>query len=133
MPVRFDEARLKEYRALSRKVGERIKEARLADGSTQDDIASSLGRSVSWLSFIERGTNMPNILDLVTISRFLGRPLDFFLSDWNVVTASRAPRDSAEWRAMYPGEPDRANAHDSIDRSWRTANEIVRARDRVSV
>ncbi len=133
MPQRFDERRLTEYRVLSRKVGERIKQARTEDGFTQDDIARQLDRSVSWLSFIEKGTNMPNLMDLIAIANYLGRPIDFFLSDWNVISSFRAPKNSAEWRAMFPGEPDRANAHDSIDRAYRSAGEVMRARERIEV
>lgn len=131
MPQRFDERRLSEYRVLSRKVGERIKQARSEDGFTQEDIAKHLDRSVSWLSFIEKGTNMPNLMDLITIANYLGRPIDYFLSDWNVISAFRAPKTAADWRAMFPGEPDRANAHDSIDRAYRSASEVLRARERM--
>lgn len=98
MPQRFDERRLSEYRVLSRKVGERIKQARTEDGFTQEDIAKHLDRSVSWLSFIEKGTNMPNLMDLITIANYLGRPIDYFLSDWNVISAFRAPKTAADWQ-----------------------------------
>ena len=131
MPQRFDEQRMAEYNVLRRKVGERIKQARTEDGFTQEDIATRLGRSISWLSFIERGTNMPNLLDLISISRVLGRPLDFFVSDWEIVTAMRAPRNEAEWRTMFPAQPDRAAAHASIDRNWKSVDEIMRARARM--
>lgn len=63
-------------------LGEKIRKLRKARGKSLADIAQTVGRSVSFISQIERGRSQPSIADLRSIAQMLGLPLGwFFLTD----------------------------------------------------
>jgi transcriptional regulator with XRE-family HTH domain len=61
--------------------GERIKKEREKQRLTQDELADLAHISLSYIGDIERGKKTPSIEVFQKISRALGRPVDFFLSD----------------------------------------------------
>lgn len=73
------------------------------------------------------------IPDLIEIAAILDKPIEYFLSDANIISSFRAPQTPEEWRAMYPGEPDRATAHESIDRIYRDAQRVLTAQIRAGI
>ncbi|MBC6439510.1 MAG: helix-turn-helix transcriptional regulator [Rhodospirillales bacterium] len=59
-------------------VGAELRALRKARGLTIAELALTLGRSVGWLSQVERGVNEPAIRDLRHASEFFGLPIGFF-------------------------------------------------------
>lgn len=98
-------------------VGKRIAEARRAAGLTQKELAEQIGYSAAWLAEIERGRNTVNSYALLQLTKALGYPADFFVNP--AYRYDRlAPKGPFEWRRMYPDEPDRADAHEAVDRAF---------------
>ncbi len=62
-------------------VGADLRALRRARGLTLQDIASKLGRSVGWVSQVERGLSEPSIADLRHIAALFGLPLGFFFQN----------------------------------------------------
>ena len=62
-----------------REIGERVKQARLARGLSQADLAEKLNMSVTYLSKIENGRNVMSITVLVKISDALNVSTDWLL------------------------------------------------------
>lgn len=63
-------------------LGSEVRKLRKARGKSLAEVASAIGRSVSFISQLERGNAEPSISDLKGISQVLGVPLGwFFLSD----------------------------------------------------
>lgn len=64
------------------RLGGEIRKLRKARNKSLAEIAQVIGRSVSFISQLERGRSQPSIVDLKGISQALGVPLGwFFLSD----------------------------------------------------
>lgn len=59
-------------------VGDDIRALRKSRGLTIKDLAGILGRSVGWLSQVERGQTMPSINDLSAIALHFGVNISFF-------------------------------------------------------
>jgi len=59
-------------------LGADLRALRRARGRTLSDLASALGRSVGWLSQVERNISAPSIDDLRDLARTLGVPLSMF-------------------------------------------------------
>ncbi len=59
-------------------VGGDLRALRKARGLTLADLANKVGRSVGWLSQIERGLTEPSITDLRRLSETLDQPISFF-------------------------------------------------------
>ncbi|MBT6509947.1 MAG: helix-turn-helix transcriptional regulator [Rhodospirillaceae bacterium] len=59
-------------------VGSELRALRKAHGLTIAELALALGRSVGWLSQVERGVNEPAIRDLRRAAEFFGLPMGFF-------------------------------------------------------
>ncbi|MBN36536.1 MAG: XRE family transcriptional regulator [Rhodospirillaceae bacterium] len=59
-------------------VGSELRALRKARGLTIAELALALGRSVGWLSQVERGVNEPAIKDLRRAAEFFGLPIGFF-------------------------------------------------------
>lgn len=133
MPKIYDEERSRKYKQVAQHVGARIREARTMREMQQKDLCALLARSTSWLSFIEQGVNAPNIMDLMLLSEALELPMDYFLTDNEFVSSFRAPENEADWRMMFPGQPDRAMAHEGIDRIYRNAERVFRAKMKAGV
>ncbi|WEX11418.1 helix-turn-helix domain-containing protein [Chelativorans sp. AA-79] len=57
-----------------------IRQLRKARGLTLAGLASQLGRSVGWLSQVERGISLPSLADLRALANHFKVPVSFFLS-----------------------------------------------------
>ena len=57
-----------------------IRALRKARGLTLSEIALKLGRSVGWVSQVERGLSMPSLSDLRAFAELFGVPLSLFFS-----------------------------------------------------
>jgi transcriptional regulator with XRE-family HTH domain len=64
-------------------VGSDIRALRKSRGITIKDLTSMLGRSVGWLSQVERGQSMPSIKDLSAIAEHFGVNISFFFRSAN--------------------------------------------------
>ena len=63
---------------MSRQIGNDIRALRKARGMTLKDLSSSVGRSLGWLSQIERGQTEPSVRDLGLIADRFGISISFF-------------------------------------------------------
>ncbi|MCB6182359.1 XRE family transcriptional regulator [Leeia sp. TBRC 13508] len=61
-------------------LGEEVRKLRKAKGKSLAYVASSINRSVSFISQVERGQTDPSIPDLKAIAKTLGVPLGWFFS-----------------------------------------------------
>lgn len=59
-------------------VGNDIRALRKSRGITIKVLTTALGRSVGWLSQVERGQTMPSINDLAAIAQYFGVSISFF-------------------------------------------------------
>lgn len=73
---------------MSKQIGEDIRALRKARGMTLQTLASAVGRSLGWLSQIERGQTTPSVRDLGQIADTFGINISFFFRS--------ASRDEAE-------------------------------------
>ncbi|MGO4908164.1 helix-turn-helix domain-containing protein [Pseudorhodobacter sp. W20_MBD10_FR17] len=73
---------------MSEQVGQDIRALRKARGLTLTALAEIVGRSVGWLSQVERGQAMPAIPDLARLAETLGVTISFFFR-----SASRNPTE----------------------------------------
>lgn len=73
---------------MSDRIGEDIRALRRARGMTLAELAAALGRSVGWLSQIERGLATPSVDDLGRIAAQFGRSISFFFR-----TAAQRPEE----------------------------------------
>jgi transcriptional regulator with XRE-family HTH domain len=62
-------------------IGARVKEARLARGLNQSDIAKALGLQIMAISKKESGANVITAEQLAKISKLLRKPVGWFLED----------------------------------------------------
>ncbi|MCZ0962633.1 helix-turn-helix domain-containing protein [Paracoccus benzoatiresistens] len=69
-------------------IGDDIRALRKSRGMTIQALASAVGRSVGWLSQIERGQTTPSVQDLGQIAGQLGVNISFFFR-----SSSRAPEE----------------------------------------
>ncbi len=65
----------------SRRLGQDLRSLRKARSFTLAELALKLGRSVGWLSQVERGLSQPGISDLRALSNVLDVPLGFFFAN----------------------------------------------------
>lgn len=70
-----------EAASASRRLGQDLRGLRKARGLTLAELALRLGRSVGWLSQVERGLSEPGISDLRSLSNALDVPLGFFFAN----------------------------------------------------
>ncbi|MEQ9261165.1 MAG: XRE family transcriptional regulator [Roseovarius sp.] len=68
---------------LSRTLGADLRALRKARGRTLSDLAEALGRSVGWLSQVERDLSAPSISDLRQIAEALGVPMSLLFGHAN--------------------------------------------------
>ena len=73
-----DQAISAESRSQSGGVGGDIRALRKSRKISLADLSAALGRSVGWLSQVERGLSEPAIQDLRAIAQFFEVPLSFF-------------------------------------------------------
>ena len=74
--------------AMSQQIGEDLRALRRVRGLTLSALAASVGRSVGWLSQVERGHTAPSVHDLGLLAERLGVRIGFFFRS--------ASRDEAE-------------------------------------
>lgn len=60
------------------RVGTDIRSLRKSRGMVLADLSTRLGRSVGWLSQVERGQTTPSISDLKSVARIFNLPVSFF-------------------------------------------------------
>lgn len=63
---------------MGKQIGDDIRALRKARGITLKDLAEAVGRSLGWLSQIERGQTEPSVRDLGRIADQLGIAISFF-------------------------------------------------------
>jgi len=90
---------------MSEQVGQDIRALRKARGLTLTALAEQVGRSVGWLSQVERGQTMPAIPDLGRLAEILGVTISFFFR-----SASRNPTE----RGLIQRVADRTPIGDAI-------------------
>jgi transcriptional regulator with XRE-family HTH domain len=56
---------------LQKKLGRRIAELRRARKLTQEQLAEAVGRSIEFISLVERGVNAPSVAGLADFARVL--------------------------------------------------------------
>lgn len=67
------------YKDEHQKIVDRLKEARLATGLGQVDVADKLGRTQSYVSKIESGQRRFDVLQLKEFAKVYKKDLEFFL------------------------------------------------------
>src|SRR3989344_3233928 len=77
---------------ISKKIGERIKEAREEKGLTQKQLGEFLGYSPMGISYFEQGTREMKVSDLEKLAGFFNKPVSYFLATG--LTIFRADGDS---------------------------------------
>jgi transcriptional regulator with XRE-family HTH domain len=73
-----DELNENEVLESSSQVGDDIRAFRKSRSMTISDLAAHLGRSIGWLSQVERGQSEPAIADLKKLARLFSIPVSFF-------------------------------------------------------
>lgn len=63
-----------------RRLLERLREARVAAGFSQEAVAAALGARQKYVSTVETGERRLDPLELAEFARLYGKPLEFFLS-----------------------------------------------------
>ena len=92
--------------ARSTQVGDDIRAFRKARAMTIAELALALGRSVGWLSQIERGQTEPAIADLKKISRIFDIPVSFFFRNEAAPERERGHIVRAASRAVLGSNED---------------------------
>ncbi|MGL4490239.1 MAG: helix-turn-helix domain-containing protein [Rhizobiaceae bacterium] len=90
----------------SAQVGDDIRAFRKTRSMTIAELALALGRSVGWLSQIERGQTEPAIADLKKISRIFGIPVSFFFRNEAAPERERGHIVRAASRAVLGSNED---------------------------
>lgn len=70
-------------------LGEEIRKLRKARSRSISDVAGAIGRSISFVSQVERGRATPSIADLKGISQLLGVPLGWFFAHEDIDPVER--------------------------------------------
>jgi transcriptional regulator with XRE-family HTH domain len=63
---------------MSKQIGDDIRALRKARGETLQDLAQAIGRSLGWLSQVERGQSTPSVRDLGLIADHFDIAISFF-------------------------------------------------------
>lgn len=132
MPRRGDDTAKAEYARFNRRIAARVKDARLENGYTQEELGNMIGRAKTWVSTIESARFGLTMMDIAKIGDALNRPLAYFLSDGLVTTPQfMVPSTEADWRALYPNDSERAEAHWKLDKLFTRSEQVIRAREKV--
>lgn len=67
--------------ALHAVVGARLRDARIAMGLTQEQLARALGRTQHWLSEVESGRTQPQLYVIATVAAASGRSVGWFFGE----------------------------------------------------
>lgn len=87
-------------------VGDDIRSLRKTRGMTIAALCEALGRSVGWLSQVERGQTEPAIADLKKIARLFGIPVSFFFRNEAAPERERGRIVRAASRAVLGSNED---------------------------
>ena len=87
-------------------VGDDIRALRKTRGMTIAALCEALGRSVGWLSQVERGQTEPAIADLKKIARLFGIPVSFFFRNETAPERERGRIVRASSRAVLGSNED---------------------------
>ncbi len=87
-------------------VGDDIRSLRKTRSMTIADLAASLGRSIGWLSQVERGQTEPAIADLKKVARLFGIPVSFFFRNETAPERERGKIVRAASRAVLGSNED---------------------------
>mgnify|MGYP003336760089 CR=1 FL=1 len=63
---------------MSKQIGDDIRALRKGRELTLKDVSAAIGRSVGWLSQIERGQTVPSVRDLGLLAEYFGINISFF-------------------------------------------------------
>ena len=67
----------------AKKLGKKIKLARIEHDMTQGDLAEAIGALQKSISRYETGTSLPSLETLEKIAKTLKKPFGYFLDDWS--------------------------------------------------
>ncbi len=81
MVAALHDTRAKSEETAGRRLGQDLRSLRKARGLTLAELALKLGRSVGWLSQVERGLSEPGISDLRALAGAFDVPLGFFFAN----------------------------------------------------
>jgi transcriptional regulator with XRE-family HTH domain len=87
-------------------VGDDIRSLRKSRTMTISDLAAEMGRSIGWLSQVERGQTEPAIADLKKIARLFGIPVSFFFRNEAAPERERGRIVRAASRAVLGSNED---------------------------
>ena len=87
-------------------VGDDIRSLRKSRTMTISDLAGHVGRSIGWLSQVERGQTEPAIADLKKIARLFGIPVSFFFRNEAAPERERGRIVRAASRAVLGSNED---------------------------
>ncbi len=87
-------------------VGDDIRSLRKTRSMTIADLSASLGRSIGWLSQVERGQTEPAIADLKKVARLFGIPVSFFFRNETAPERERGKIVRASSRAVLGSNED---------------------------
>jgi len=95
------------------KLGEKIQNLRKSRGMTQKELASFLGYSESYISYIEKGERKMNTDDLQKIAKLFSVDLDFLLPKPRVThfRATTNVSDSTDYEKMMDDFREYVNKH----------------------
>lgn len=74
------------------RIGSRIKKAREEKRLSQAELGARLGLTATAVNYYEKGKRKISIDDLFRLAATLDKPVDYFLSEWNVETDGRGKR-----------------------------------------
>jgi transcriptional regulator with XRE-family HTH domain len=107
-------------------MGERIREARISVGMTQDELGNLLGVSFQQIQKYEKGVNRVSGARLDAMVTALNRPLTFFFSNLTdvrakvdpVMSAWLATKEGLHFATTYPrlAQPDQRMVSKLLDR-----------------
>lgn len=90
----------------TRQVGDDVRALRKTRAMTIAELSLALGRSVGWLSQVERGQTEPAIADLKKIARLFGIPVSFFFRNEAAPDRERGRIVRASSRAVLGSNED---------------------------
>ena len=79
-------------REFDRRLGERIRRARMEAGLSQEELAERVGSSQDAVSNYERGTRKISLDVLVAIAKSVNKPMNFFLEVHDAIVTVRGSR-----------------------------------------
>lgn len=97
-------------------LGNRLREARQRFDLSQEDLGNLMGTGIKTVSDYEIGRSLISPFSLLSVSRALGLPMEWFLNpDYQLQTPGPRPKGRAEWKVLYPDDPERGTLHYALD------------------